>query len=403
MAITHKNMNNNIRMIAIVVMCLHCFLCFAEYSHDIEIQKNWDKYILTTRSDNGIKNVDKSIISNNDSVARKIRYEILREKEEHHNLFNPPYSNRKYYKFESPEETIKRYLKGIFKNRNSFEIIGGVFFCIVAIFSFFGKKAIKYTRSVNTTIIIRKTVWGIRIVLVIFFCSFWCFVIYYLIPSLLLRILAIPFTVAIATGYCKDKGWFGNISLYTKQKFMDVHKQYVLYLRGFGDDIPNNDLGLGLETKNKVETKKFDEKKFFKKINEKITVCAVGLPQELDAPYGAKRIYLDDSTWRNGVLDLMEHATYIIIKVNDRDSCVWEINQAQKFLDKTVFLVDNKLAYQNVIDKLASSNYLLNDLIPEYCYFYMSPELHKWITVESKDRRFDQFPNDLERIFCNTP
>lgn len=394
------NMKNNIRLIPTVIMCLLSFVCFAETNHNIEKQNSTDDNVSGSKITEERKCINTDHINKGDSIANKIRIEILHGKGGYHELANDPIINRKIYKISSIEEAHRRQLKRNLKKSNPrliVEFVGGILFCVSAIFSILGKMIIKRTRSVKTAVNLRKTIWAIRAVFVVLFCSIWVYIIYFLISSLWLRVLAILFAVPIAMAFWVGKGWFGNLSFYTKQKFLNKHPRFMLYLRGFGDDELNNDLGLALEGKEKTKNGLFDGEKFFGKIVQIINVCAVGRPQELDAPHGADRVYLDDASWKDDVLELMEKATCIVIKINDRDSCVWEILQARRFLNKTIFIVDDKVVYQNVIDKLGVSNFLYENLSYEFCYLYTSQESQEWVVVESDSCRFFNLSNELKK------
>lgn len=137
----------------------------------------------------------------------------------------------------------------------------------------------------------------------------------------------------------------GNLSLSTKTSFLSTRKDYVLYLRGFETDDYTSE---SKQYKNRKGSSRFSEYYFTKVLQSKETVCAVGMTKEVDAPIGAQRVYLDDKTWQKDVLDLMRFAKEIYILVNDRPSCIWEINQSLDMLDKTVFLVDEREKYNKV-------------------------------------------------------
>ena len=137
----------------------------------------------------------------------------------------------------------------------------------------------------------------------------------------------------------------GNLSLADKTTFLSKSKDFVLYLRGFETD------DYASESKQYKKLKgrsRFSEYYFTKVLQSKAFVCAVGMTKEVDAPIGAQRVYLNDETWQEDVLDLMRSAKEIYILVNDRPSCIWEINQSLTMLDKTIFLVDEREKYSKV-------------------------------------------------------
>lgn len=136
----------------------------------------------------------------------------------------------------------------------------------------------------------------------------------------------------------------GNISTLTKNLFLKKYSHgYVLYLRGFSVD--------DYAPKSVLEMRKkgvcFSEYKFVEAVAKSLSlsICAVGMTKEVDAPHGAIRVYVDDATWKSDVYELMEKATHIFILVNDRKSCIWEIKQTNGMLDKTTLIVDDPIKY----------------------------------------------------------
>ena len=115
---------------------------------------------------------------------------------------------------------------------------------------------------------------------------------------------------------------------------------FVLYLRGFEKDNYSDKFRLSF-----TKPKGFSEYNFTKIVSKKYLCAAIGMTIELDAPLGAKRIYVDDNTWKNNVMDLIDKAKIVFILVNNRPSCLWEIESSAGYLDKTVFIVDNPVKY----------------------------------------------------------
>ena len=96
-----------------------------------------------------------------------------------------------------------------------------------------------------------------------------------------------------------------------------------------------------------------------KTLQKSINVVAVGMTKEISSPEGgAQRVYLNDDTWQKDVKLMMEKAYKIVILVNDRDSCIWEIEQSAEMQDKTVYIVDDLMKFNNVRNILNSPNYL---------------------------------------------
>ena len=121
----------------------------------------------------------------------------------------------------------------------------------------------------------------------------------------------------------------------------DIKKSnYILYLRGFSsDDYTTTYQDLA---KKKRFHFKFSEGDFIYFLRQYMPVFAVGMTKELESPLGAERIYLNDKTWREEVMELMQEAQLIVISLNDSSSCIWEIQQAYQFKNKVVYIADEK-------------------------------------------------------------
>lgn len=205
------------------------------------------------------------------------------------------------------------------------------------------------------------------------------FVVYIAISSIVvlgLCVISIGFIITlviipIEIAYNKPKtDIYGNLSFYTQEQFLKENERFYLYLRGFNDDIP-------FDSKKTLGKDEFDESVFAEIIDYAlgIPVCALGMTKEIDSPIGAKRVYVDDDAWQDKVLELMNKAERIFILVNDRSSCIWEIENSVSLLDKTVCIVDDLGKYQSVkahMDKCLA----LPDVSPdiEIPFFFKSGE-----------------------------
>ncbi len=133
---------------------------------------------------------------------------------------------------------------------------------------------------------------------------------------------------------------------------------YSLFLRGFSSD--------DYESIDKLELKSDDsfdglsEYWFFKILSraDRRPVVSIGMPREVESPYGTQRVYLDDNTWNDDVKKLMQHAGMIYILVHDSESCVWEILQTRTLIEKTVFIADNQQKYDMVRGLIGSHIHL---------------------------------------------
>ena len=162
------------------------------------------------------------------------------------------------------------------------------------------------------------------------------------------------------------------------QGFSRKKKDYVLYLRGFSTDVYTSDQSEQLEAaadllsrlrpwalnlnneipKNGSMFSCLNERALAKAWGRHYAVYGVGLPEELESPQGAKRIYLDNASWQEDVLSLMSKAKFILVRIHPKDSCMWEINKCTSlFSGKTIYYIDN-------IDKLRVLRERMGDKLP---------------------------------------
>lgn len=139
----------------------------------------------------------------------------------------------------------------------------------------------------------------------------------------------------------------GNISTSSKHDFLEQYNKYCLFLRGFEQDDYGHDPVVSEKTYDS-----FSEYEFTSLVMQNIPICTVGMTKEVNSPRGATRVYLNDESWQKDVLELMEKSQTIYILVNDRKSCIWEIEQSFKMLDKTVYIIDDIQKYENVRQQL---------------------------------------------------
>lgn len=100
---------------------------------------------------------------------------------------------------------------------------------------------------------------------------------------------------------------------------------FTLYLRSFKDDNQNTAIS----------------KRIIELFYELFCPFAVGRPYELLPPkIGAPRLYLADD-WQEDVLQLMEKAQIILLRISDTENFMWEYEQVidNNYLSKTVFWI----------------------------------------------------------------
>ena len=140
-----------------------------------------------------------------------------------------------------------------------------------------------------------------------------------------------------------------NFSIFKKKEFLAAHPSFVLYLRAFSTDDYN------AKTNESLSWSVFSEDEFVRSLRGIFPVCAVGMTKEIVAPRGAMRVYVSDATWQVDVRELMERAKLIVILVDDRPSCLWEIEQSSNLLDKAALIVVDKEKYNSARVKVADS------------------------------------------------
>lgn len=139
----------------------------------------------------------------------------------------------------------------------------------------------------------------------------------------------------------------GNVSTLVAKELLSQNINYTLYLRAFKSD---------------SNASVFSEK-FFVRLLAKMgdpRLYAVGLPNEMDAPIGAKRVYISDSTWKQEVEELMLNATKIYLRVGNTEPCRWELGKSLLHRGKLILIVDNISEYDAVRDEFPDLPQLQN-------------------------------------------
>jgi len=223
------------------------------------------------------------------------------------------------------------------------------------------------------------------------------------------------------------------ISIQTKDSFLSIHEDYVLYLRAFHNDNYDDERETDVLTPyifkdsmpdDQYLFERFCEQFFIEEIEHFLPSCAIGMCFEMESPIGASRIYVDDKTWREDVLGLMEQATWIIVLLEDRESCLWELEQSLGMREKTVYIVDNIEMLSRIKEKNLSlslpeipdcyselqhfffrwvgDKYIMmpfENTIRDYCYF--AHYLFGVQTESDKTETWDSIYSDLNRIWIS--
>ena len=155
------------------------------------------------------------------------------------------------------------------------------------------------------------------------------------------------FTGIIPTNYQET---VNQVSDETMDSFRSRPRKFALYLRAFHNDrysscdSDRHLFGMNMD-KDDFEHDSFSEKVFTDEMENFINTYAVGMSREVVRPDGARRIYLDDDTWQEDVVELMERATLVFVLMENRESCIWELQQSMYRLEKTYYIVDNVEMY----------------------------------------------------------
>lgn len=166
------------------------------------------------------------------------------------------------------------------------------------------------------------------------------------------------------------------ISFETRETYLIQNEDFVLYLRAFHNDKYTDEsltdvmtpyIFKGPMPDDRYIFESFCEQFFIKEIEQFLPSCAIGMSREMDSPIGAARVYVDDATWKEDVYEMMSQATWIIMLLEDRESCLWEFEQSFIMRDKTFYIVDDKEVYMRIKEK--NPTLALPDL-PEYDFEY---------------------------------
>ena len=145
----------------------------------------------------------------------------------------------------------------------------------------------------------------------------------------------------------KSHNPLGTMSSLSKNEVIANGEEFVLFLRGFMQDDYTPEIIL-----KKQGFDIFSEYNFTYILSKYKRIYAVGMTKEIESPTGARRIYLGDATWKLDVRELMEKSQFIVILLDDRESCLWEVEQSFDMLQKTIFIVDDIEKYTNVSTKM---------------------------------------------------
>lgn len=170
-----------------------------------------------------------------------------------------------------------------------------------------------------------------------------------------------------------------TVSDETKASYLSKHEKFALYLRAFHNDDyseknDRNDSFLHRSIIGTSDLASLSEHLFVAELEKIMSVAAIGMTREIEQPEGACRVYVGDDTWQEDVVEIMGKATLIFLRVEDRESCLWELKQSLSMREKTIYIVDDAKSYADIVRKYPQ---LEVPAIPE-CYTGFEHLLIKW-------------------------
>lgn len=123
-----------------------------------------------------------------------------------------------------------------------------------------------------------------------------------------------------------------------------IKPPFVLYLRSFIDD---------KTTKKRISflnDVRSEEEVLVDVLSDIAPVYAIGDPKDKEMPLGASRIYVDNEHWKSTVIDMMNKAAVVVLRLGKTNSFWWEVETAVKSipLDKVMFVVPESKTFSNV-------------------------------------------------------
>ncbi len=123
-----------------------------------------------------------------------------------------------------------------------------------------------------------------------------------------------------------------------------IKAPFCLYLRSFVDDQRTQKR---ISIVNDVRT---EEEVLVSVLSDIAPVYAIGDPKDKKMPLGASRIYVDYEHWKSTVIDMMNRAAVVVLRLGKTDSFWWEVETAVKniSMDKIMFVIPESKTFSNV-------------------------------------------------------
>jgi hypothetical protein len=102
----------------------------------------------------------------------------------------------------------------------------------------------------------------------------------------------------------------------------------VVYLRAFADDEKVADAGVA-QGFFQLQT---EEEQLARVLNRIAPFVAIGDPRESKPDLGATRIYVGSDKWKQRVIELLDHASLVVMRAADTQAVQWELQQSVSIL-----------------------------------------------------------------------
>lgn len=186
--------------------------------------------------------------------------------------------------------------------------------------------------------------------------------------------------------------------VFVYHSIVDKLENYILYLRAFKDD--------RYEFFNSPN--RLNEGEVVKTFKRYFPVYAIGQPNKLLPYHGAKRIYITEEEWQDGVKKISQKAKIIVLNISNTDNFLWETEFCIKNIEKNklFFICKNENSnYYSQFQEYMNTNCQV--LLPEYTAEYLdkniviyfenqTPILKSFSQKDDFQKFIDEFMNTRE-------
>ena len=168
-------------------------------------------------------------------------------------------------------------------------------------------------------------------------------------------------------------------SPYYTTEIVDHIDELCLYLRPFKMDTKNRNMAHGF-----LWIPEPVEKMLCGKLEKGVApVFCIGDPNSaVPTTLSASGIYATDREWKSAVGRLASKSRLIVLCIMDTEGCIWELQHCiNKYLDKTLFLVNNVQNFKILNKFLSESNITTPNFVVDYrgiAAVYLSDDTTRW-------------------------